>query len=142
MAVNVGYSIGWGYPVDNSVLCRAFSTVYILLGSSAVAVSLGYFAQSMIASSKNWYAEALEREKYYEDASSVKKIKFWINSNAVKLEVIFLWVLWIIAMTVFSCVTIKWDVGQGIYFAVSSLSTGGCWPIPNNSPNWYFGLGM
>lgn len=63
MAVNVGYSIGWGYPSEFSDESRVFSTFYVLVGASAVAASLGYFAQAMIDSSKRWYAVKRWRNK-------------------------------------------------------------------------------
>ncbi len=55
MAINVGYSIGWGYPTEIDDMCQLFSVVYVLLGSSAVAAALAYFAQTIVTSSKKWY---------------------------------------------------------------------------------------
>ncbi len=46
MAVNVGYSIGWGYPVEISDKNIVFSILYVLIGASAVAAALGFFADS------------------------------------------------------------------------------------------------
>lgn len=140
MAVNVGYSIGWGFPVENSDAARGFSIIYVLVGASAVAASLGYFAQTMISSSKNWYAQALA-EKEFKQASSFNKLIYWAQINEGALKIIGTWVLWIAAMIIFSMCTVEWDFVQALYFAVSSLSTGGLWAIPSDSPDWYFGVG-
>lgn len=140
MAVNVGYSIGWGYPSENSNGSRVFSTFYVLVGSSAVAASLGYFAQSMIASSKNWYAKALTEQKF-KSASSLEKCIYWAKMNESALQIIAMWFVWIVAMITFSLCTVKWNFSEALYFAVSSLSTGGLWAIPSDSPEWYFGIG-
>ena len=91
--------------------------MYILIGCSAVAASLSYFAQSVIASDKNWYEQTLQREKY-EQADRFKKVWKWMKLNQIGLQIILLWVLWVVVLTVFSCVTIEWDVGQGIYFVL------------------------
>jgi hypothetical protein len=140
MAVNVGYSIGWGYPVENSDASRVFSTFYVLIGASAVAASLGYFAQTMIASSKDWYAKALEQEKFAK-ATSHEKFIVYLRMNDSAFRMVAVWLLWILAMIIFSLVTVKWDFTEALYFAISSLSTGGLWAIPSDSPDWYFGVG-
>ncbi len=140
MAVNVGYSIGWGYPLETTDLARTFSTVYVLIGASAVAASLGYFASSMIASSKNWYVNALNHH-HYKSSTALDKFIFWVKLNEGPLKIVSLWVFWILSMVTFSMCTVKWSFGQALYFAVSSLSTGGLWAIPTESPDWYFGIG-
>ena len=140
MAVNVGYSIGWGYPTEDSYGTRVFSTFYVLVGASAVAASLGYFAQAMIQSSKDWYSSALEQEKY-KNATNFEKYVMWAKLNDSSLKIIAIWLLWILILVIFSLSTIKWDWTQAVYFAVSTLSTGGLWAIPSDSPDWYYALG-
>jgi hypothetical protein len=117
-----------------------FSIFYVLVGASAVAASLGFFAQTMINSSKEWYAQALEQEKY-ENATSWEKRLMWLRMHESSFIVIGVWLLWIICLVAFSCDRIHWDFSQAVYFAVASLSTGGLWAIPSDSPDWYFGLG-
>mmetsp|Transcript_30508 Transcript_30508/g.65723 ORF Transcript_30508/g.65723 Transcript_30508/m.65723 type:complete len:333 (+) Transcript_30508:92-1090(+) len=139
MAVNVGYSIGWGYPAENHNGSRLFSTAYVLLGASAVAASLGYFAQSMIDSSQDWYAAALAEEKL-KTASKYQRMFAWYEVNCNVVHIIALWLVWIAVLVLFSMVTIKWNFTEALLFAVSSLSTGGLWKIPDDSPEWYFGF--
>ena len=140
MAVNVGYSIGWGYPTETSPGVRYFSTMYVLTGASAVAASLGYFAKSMIASSKRWYAIALQEERFAH-GTYFQKLIIYIKMNDSSFKIIGIWLVWIICMVAFSTSTVKWDFSQALYFAVSSLSTGGLWAVPSDSPEWYFGVG-
>lgn len=140
MAVNVGYSIGWGYPNENSDASRVFSTFYVLTGASAVAASLGYFAHAMIASSKDWYARALEQERF-KKATPYRKLVAYLKIHDSSLRIIGIWLLWILILIVFSLAAVQWNFSEALYFAVSSLSTGGLWAIPNDSPDWYFGIG-
>lgn len=140
MAVNVGYSVGSGYPVETTIGSRVFSMVYVLTGLFAVALLLGYFARSMISSSKNWYVAALRQEKF-KTASLLQRIVLWRKMHKGSLKLIALWIMWIAAMVIFTLATVKWRFTEALYFAVSSLSTGGLWPIPADSPDWYFAVG-
>ena len=140
MAINVGYSIGWGYPSEVSYQTRIFSIFYILVGASAVAASLSFFAKSVIKSSKDWYSNALYQEQY-KHSSNFEKYTLWAKLHETSLKFIAIWPLWILTLMTFSLLTVKWDWTQAIYFAISSLSTGGLWPIPKDSPDWYFAFG-
>ncbi len=40
---------------------------------------------------------------------------------------------WIAAMTIYTCHRVKWVFVEGLYNAISSLSTGGLWAIPADS---------
>ncbi len=61
MAVNVGYSIGWGYPLEKDNKLLWYSIFHVLVGASAVAASLAFFAQSVVSSSKEWYNGVIGR---------------------------------------------------------------------------------
>jgi hypothetical protein len=43
-------------------------------------------------------------------------------------------------MIVYSMAFFKWNFREALYFAVSSLSTGGHWSIPKDSPDWMFAM--
>lgn len=47
--------LGWGYPVERNDQEIWFSIFHVLMGASAVAAALGYFAQAMILKDKNWF---------------------------------------------------------------------------------------
>jgi len=139
MAVNVGYSIGWGFSEENSNGTWVFSTFYVLVGASAVAASLGYFAQSMVDSSQEWYAHALVAENY-KNTTSLDRVAAWLQMNVLPLQRIFLTFALIGLLMVYSLIAIGWGWSDALYFAVSSLSTGGLWRIPDDSPDWQFGF--
>mmetsp|Transcript_12559 Transcript_12559/g.21013 ORF Transcript_12559/g.21013 Transcript_12559/m.21013 type:complete len:422 (-) Transcript_12559:389-1654(-) len=139
MAVNVGYSIGWGFPAEDSNGTRVFSTFYVLVGASAVAASLGYFAQSMVDSSQEWYAHALVAENY-KNTTSLDRVAAWLQMNVLPLQRIFLTFALIGLLMVYSLIAIGWGWSDALYFAVSSLSTGGLWRIPDDSSQWQFGF--
>lgn len=136
MAVNVGYSIGWGYPAEPTDMDRLFSVVYVLSGASAVAAVLGMFAQTMIASSKNWYAAALA-DAQYATATGRRKWWMWLRMHGTTLRILAAWIVWVGALSGFYA----WRVDdraswvESLYFAVSSLSTGGLVAIPADSPD-------
>lgn len=140
MAVNVGYSIGWGYPIEISEGARLFSTVYVLVGASAVAASLGYFGQALLVSSKEWYNEALLEAEDVSSKPLWRRCQVWLEQHDFAVKVLLLWMVWIASMIIFSCNRVGWSFIDGLYFAVSSLSTGGLFAIPNDSPDWYYGL--
>lgn len=55
---------GWGYPAENTDDVIWFSIFYVLMGASAVAAALGYFAQAMILKDKNWFEVCLMLDEY------------------------------------------------------------------------------
>lgn len=134
-----GYNIGWGYPTESNNDARIFSIFYLLIGSSAIATSLAFFAKSMIISSKDWYTKALRSERLKLNPSNFMEYMIsWLLNHENTVKAIAVWILWILSMVIFALVEIKWDFIQALYFAVSCLSTGGLYPIPSNSPDWYF----
>lgn len=141
MAVNVGYSIGWGYPREDAIDIRMFSIVYVLVGIAGVATALGLFAQSIIASSKHWYSKATAQAKFAK-ATRLTRMRLWVKLHHKQFQIIGLWLAWVVLMIIFALWNIeRWDFPTALYFAVSSLSTGGLWAIPSDSPDWYFGVG-
>lgn len=145
MAVNVGYSIGWGdIPEDDS--SQLFSTFYVIVGASFVAAALGYFAQNIISDRDNWYVNELQRVAYEKtinqpDLGFAARCDVYINYHIEKFRGIFVWAIFIVTAT--GC---AWGLNEdynfinALYFAVSSLSTGGLHSLPADSPNWYYGL--
>ena len=77
-------------------------------------------------------ADAMQTEEIWDDIIAL--VKYWTP----KLKVPFLCVTWLALGVIWSCVYVKWTVYDGLYFVTSGLATGGMWPIPDDSPEWYF----
>jgi hypothetical protein len=141
MTINVGYSIGWGYPVEIDHACMVFSIFNVLVGASAGAAALSYFAKSMIASSKNWYSEALMEESVAHDTNFVKRLGAYIMLHKTQFKAISLWIVWICALVIWSMKSVKWSLTEAFYHAIASYSTGGLYALPQDSPDSYFVIG-
>ena len=75
---------------------------------------------------------AADTEGYMDDV--VAAVHFY----GPKLKVHILFVLWTAIGVVFSCSLMGWSFVDGFYFAISTMSTGGMWPIASDSPDWAF----
>lgn len=138
MAINVGYSMGWGYPIEISDANMIFSIFYLLIGAFAVTFSLTHFAQYSIASAKEWHETILAADMNDSSKSGFERFKSWMKHNYEYLLPTFFFLLWVIILATYTCNKIGWSWIQGVYCAVSSFSTGGLWPIPNNSSSDLF----
>lgn len=145
-ALNIGYSIGYGFPVEqNTNNYLLFSTWYVLVGASFVGAALGFFAEKISKDSETWFTR-LEKQKRIENGLKAREtylvatVTAWLRYCSSALKALSVWLAFILAMITYSMVTIKWSFQEALYFAVSSLSTGGHWSIPNNSPDWLFSL--
>ena len=56
------------------------------------------------------------------------------------LRAVGIWLGWILLMILYSMIQVGWSFTEAWYFAISTCSTGGHWPIPNDSPDWMFGI--
>ena len=145
MAVNIGYSIGFGYPpeVDEGGYLW-FSTVYVLIGSSLVAVALGFFADKIVEDADDWFVNLLQKQEYKRriagDKHIITRVRAWITYHSEQLRSIGIWLFWVCLMITYSMIHIGWPISQAQYFAVSSCSTGGHWSIPEDSPDWFYGV--
>jgi hypothetical protein len=144
MAVNIGYSIGWGDIAEPSDDIRIFSTFYVIIGASFVGVALGFFADSIVDNCNDWYVNAKNSKKLEKDmneASTFGAIIIYTKANFSTVRPI-LWVLFVFIGAIFSMNTQGWSFIQGLYFSVSSMSTGGHWPLKGGTDNEYFFIGV
>ena len=147
MAVNIGYSIGWGDISEvGHFSSQWFSVFYVITGASFVAAALGYFANHIIADKDNWYENELQRIAYEKALSSnednfAMRCDIFLKYHMEKIRGILLWFLFIVVAT-----GVAWSLNDdfnfvnALYFSVSSLSTGGHYSLPTDSPDWYYGL--
>lgn len=148
MAVNVGYSIGWGdINEKNNLGSQWFSCVYILIGASFASCILGKFAQNIVVDKDNWYEQEKENERYAQETKRsglLKRIYLFLKFNKDKLRAILVWVAFIATATGCAWATNKeWNFINALYFAISSLSTGGLFALPGGpgvNDEWKYGL--
>jgi hypothetical protein len=78
--------------------------------------------------------EASNTEGYWDD------ILAFVTVHGPRMRIHLFFLLWVIVGVLWSCLSIKWPLIDGVYFSVSSLTTGGMWAIPDGSPDWYYGV--
>ena len=142
MSVNVGYSIGWGYPADPSHESKIFSVCYVLMGSSAISAALGMFANHIVADRDSWYEDAIqlaEFNKTIAEGTFFHKVYAWIEFNWLQLKPLLYFLGLVVIGVAWSMYYIKWPFIDALYFAISSMSTGGLWAIPFDAPDWQYG---
>lgn len=145
MAVNIGYSIGWGDISEEGELgSQWFSTVYVLIGASFVGAGLGIFAEYIVANKENWYEKEKENLRYQQETADAhilyKAWQFYLL-HRIKFRSIILWVVFVIIATFSAWATNdEFNFTNSLYFAVSSLSTGGHYSLPADNREWVYGL--
>ena len=145
MAVNIGYSIGWGdIPEIGHRGSQWFSTVYVLVGASFVGAALGLFAEYIVADRDDWYDRERQELIYAEktkDCPWYARIFHFIWHHRLKLRPIVLWIIFVIIATISAWKTNEeFDFTNSLYFAVSSLSTGGHYSLPLGNKEWIYGM--
>ena len=144
MAVNIGYSIGWGDMIEDDTYARIFSTIYVIIGASFVAVALGFFADQVVADNDDWFLNAQQLAEYEYNTSkeqplSTRLIEF-IRFHSSKFKMLLLWLLFIGGMVAYSLIEFSdWSIDESLYFAVSSLSTGGHWSL-SPTKDWIYAM--
>ncbi|CAB9502091.1 expressed unknown protein [Seminavis robusta] len=145
MSLNIGYSIGFGYPAENSHSYLWFSIWYVLCGASFVGVALGFFADGIASDNQSWFTR-LEQQKKIEAAIRKRETKLlgniraWVYHCRRALRALSIWFVFVLSMVTYSTVAMRWPLRESLYFAISSLSTGGHWAIPREAPDWIFGV--
>jgi hypothetical protein len=95
-------------------------------------LSAGAVVRYADAMRKRELAIAADTEGYWDDIVAALRL------YGPKLKAHMLFLLWIVLGTVFSCCLEGWSLVSGIYFSISTMATGGMWPISSDSPEWAF----
>ena len=145
MAVNIGYSIGFGdIPEAGELGSQWFSTVYVLIGASFVGAALGLFAEHIVADKDNWYEREKGNMEYAENAKYCNrygKMWYFFVHYRYQCRVIGLWIIFVSVATLAAWNTNEeFNFINSLYFAVSSLSTGGHYSLPGGNREWVYGL--
>lgn len=140
-SVNVGYSIGFGVLHERSDASKAFSILYLLVGAIFVSRWLAYLIELHIYDNGNVHEQITVRHNLRKSStlSGLRRdLYVWIVMNYSGLFIIYLWLIYVFFGTTWSCAVIGWSFIDGIYFAISAMSTGGLMGIPEDSPDYAF----
>ena len=142
MAVNIGYSIGWG-DFSEGPGSQWFSIFYVLCGSSFVAAALGIFANSIVSDRSNWYENQLLQLAHDEAMAGNDlslKLEKCLTTHWTKLRSIVLFLVFVFTAAFCAWQNTKFTFREALYFAVSSLSTGGHYALPSGQDDWVYGM--
>ena len=138
-AVDVGYSIGWGYPAEETNGQMIFSVIYCIIGASFVAMALGFFADSVIEDSQSWFDNLQEKAEYeavMQQGTLYYKAKEYVKFHWLKVRIVLLWFIWLLFGIIFVAATHQDNFAEGLIFSVTSMSTGGLRGLPTDAPDW------
>ena len=62
------------------------------------------------------------------------------NQGVATLAVFAAWLLYVGVGVIWSCLVLDWNVLDGFYFALSSLSAGGMFSIPDGTAEYVYGV--
>ena len=144
-AVNVGYSIDFGVlQLRGTRAMRnesyAFSIFYILCGSVAMVNLISSIFQEALAipSQKMWYTSFQAQQLTNPNRPWKLKIRRYVLQRLDHFQRIAVWLLYIVWGTAWSCSIFGWNAIEGLYFSISSLSTGGLYGIPKGADEFAF----
>lgn len=144
MAVNIGYSIGWGDIIENSHSSKLFSIVYVIIGASFVGAGLAFFAATIVKDKDSWYVNELQRIEHDDNADDNEGNIFriflgFVKYNLEKFRIVGIFVCFILFGTIATFLTISdFNFIDALYFSVSSLSTGGHESLPANRSEFIY----
>lgn len=142
-AVNVGYSIGWSstnmIEDENS---KIFSIFYLISGVVGLAVIVVYIAGIFLTSKDKWYTSYLKATiALRNELTTWEYIEWWYDQHQFTINMTALLLVFIVFGVTFSCIYIGWDIVDGIYFTLATLSTAGLNSLPDgDTPDWMYGV--
>ena len=163
-AVTIGYSVGLAPRNPDYLPSPYFSSAYILVGASLIAVILTTAGQKVgDAAALHVFEDLIRREKYEGQMSSDsprwKRAKAFFKYNAWYLIAILGWLLWLVFIILWSMASTDqhvsydgtplatsslfsfkdgWSFGHAQYFAISLCSSAGSFSLPSDSPLWSY----
>ena len=109
-----------------------------------MAVALSFFAEKIRENHDDWFTNLLQNKIYEETMNNSRNpltmLKTFYNKYEAPIRAVMVWVSWIGIMATYSLYGVGWSYVQAQYFAISTLSTGGHWGVPDGSPTWMFGV--
>ena len=112
----MGYSIGWGFPGDVSIVGIWFSIIYVMMGVVAISGIIGVFTDGVIEDRKCWVQKALQRKQESENdvtsavtSITLDTIKNSFVENYQSFLFIIMWFMWVAVGVLWSLFTIEWN---------------------------------
>jgi hypothetical protein len=109
-----------------------------------VGAALGLFADKIGADNDDWFTNLVQKKAYEEIMAKswnpVTLITAYYVQYEAPIRAVVTWAIWIGIMTMYSLYGVGWSYVQAQYFAITTLSTGGHWGVPDGSPIWMFGV--
>jgi hypothetical protein len=140
-AVNVGYSIGWGLLGDYSTGCKIFSVFYILIGAIFATRTIVSLAENVMKGGDDLYQQYLVRRRLKLTTTLTglwADYYIWFIMNWWNFLAVYIWLLYWFFGVWWSCFVLKWSFIDGLYFSISSMSTGGLYTFGDDQPNSTF----
>jgi hypothetical protein len=136
-SVNVGYSIGWGILGDYTDGCKLFSVAYILIGAVFATRAIVSLAENAVKENESVHEQLLMR-RILKSQTSLQGLSadyhIWAVMNAGRFFVVYVWIVYLFLGVAWSCSLVKeFSFIDGLYFSLSSMSTGGLYSFPEDS---------
>ena len=131
-AVNVGLNIGWNWDLEESDGSKVFSIFYLLLGYFLLALMVLYLGELVINR---------QTTLRHDTDASVGEQDDEVHGHGLAIGIFAaVWVAYVAVGVIWSTLLIDWSVLDGFYFALSSLSAGGMYTIPDTADDYIYGL--
>lgn len=122
---------------DYSDLCKTFSVLYVLVGAIFATRAIVSLAENAVKNNESIQQQIQIREVLISQ-TSLKGVwadyYVWGVMSSGRFFVVYLWILYLFMGVAWSCNLLNWSIIDGVYFSVSSMSTGGLWCFAEDSP--------
>ena len=92
----------------------------------------------------NWFTNLVQAQAYEKNIKNTQSpftlLKAVVVQYEAPIRAVGAWLIWIGIMIAYSLFGLGWSFVQAVYFAISTLSTGGHWGLPEDCPNWMWGV--
>jgi hypothetical protein len=150
-AVNVGLNIGWGWTEEESDGSKAFSIIYLLVGFTLLALFVVIIGEQTYSGEQR--RKALVRHLEYvelkreveaglvQPESLGQHLLRFFRQHTIPLHLFVAWLLYVAVGVIWSTLVVEeFSVLDGFYFILSSLSAGGMYSLPDDSPEYLYGI--
>ena len=120
---------------------KIFSIFYLISGVIGLAVIVVYIAGVYLTTRDKWYTAYLKTSiAMRNELTTWEYFEWWYHYHQFTIHITLLLIAFIIFGVAFSCVYVGWDVVNGVYFTLATLSTAGLNSIPDDSADWIYGV--